>query len=774
MEMKKYIPLIALMIALMLLLSACGTGAEKPARLKNDYTPSSRAPVEPAGSAYYVSAKSGDDDNPGSFDLPFKTISRAASVMKAGDACFIREGTYRETVKPAESGTAAAPILFSAYNNEEVIISGADIIGSSFQKYNDSIYVTQVTGDLGIGKNQIFADGEVVIEARYPNEDTRSVSPVQGGYSKLFPTRGHFSVDSRKVNQITSLQLDQSDDYWKGGLYVGGNNVAWVWQTAMIESSVSGMLTVSDMTGRWWFPKDVQTAYSAEMSEGYITNCLNALDAPGEWYIGDGKLYIIMPDSDDPSLHTLEMKKRVLGLDLTNREHIYVYGIDLFAASATLAGSRHCTIDKMHARYTSHFQKFADARDGYIDGQNNAEKTPMCGQVGIYISGSDNAFINSTVEMSAGAGLYLAGLRTTVENNYISDTGYACTYVSGIFVGEEYGTRSTKENILVGGHRIRYNTICNTGRSGISFNSLAGNIAQYAGSDISYNQIYNNVLFTSDGGAFYAYFINFSADGVKTRFHHNLVWNCFRRSGEGVVYTDNRCEGIELSDNLGWGHHYANQYFLQVKTDTKNQDNLPVIGEGNVFLGELETVPAELPDSAYPGDKGFFTGVKHGTDPDSTVLPGIIRPTPYEEPGDPLSRDGWTASASSEFSEYDTADRAIDDDDVYSAWRIEDSSQQPGDWFMIDMGKQDTFSRIIMTCGSPKTYNSPRSYTVRVSNDGENWSKPVAMGDSCEHILDIRLKSEQTARYVRIDQQEKTMGSWGQFWRIIDIKLYKK
>ena len=91
---------------------------------------------------------------------------------------------------------------------------------------------------------------------------------------------------------------------------------------------------------------------------------------------------------------------------------------------------------------------------------------------------------------------------------------------------------------------------------------------------------------------------------------------------------------------------------------------------------------------------------------------------------------------------------------------------------MIDMGKQDTFSRIIMTCGSPKTYNSPRSYTVRVSNDGGNWSKPVAMGDSCEHILDIRLKSEQTARYVRIDQQEKTMGSWGQFWRIIDIKLH--
>lgn len=747
---------------------------EQPALLSNDYTPADHAPLEVTGTSYYVCEKTGNDNNTGTLEAPFKTISKAASLMKAGDACFIREGIYRETVTPANSGTADAPILFSAYNNEKVIISGADIITSDFRVYKDNIFVADVAGDLGIGKNQIFVDGQVVVEARYPNEDVRSVSPVKGGYSPLFPTRGHFSVDWKKVNQISSLHLDQPDDFWKGGLYVGGNNVAWVWQTANIDSSASGLLTVSDMTGRWWFPKDVQTAYSAEMSEGYITNSLNALDIAGEWYIGGNQLYIWMPDSDNPAEHTIEMKKRVLALDLTEKQHIYVFGIDLFAASATLAKAENCTLDKMHAQYTSHFQKFADARDGYIDGQKNAEKTPMCGQVGIYISGKDNALINSTIQYSAGAGVYLAGLRTKVENNLIQDTGYACTYVSGIFVDEEFGTRSTKENILVGGHSIRYNTVCNTGRSAISFNSLAGNIAQYAGSDISYNQLYNTVLFTSDGGAFYAYYVNFSADGVKTRFHHNLVWNCFRRSGEGIVYTDNSCEGIELADNLGWGHPYANQHFLLVKTDTKNQDNKPTIADSNVFLGEKELTPAELPHSAYPGGEGFYTGVKHGVDPDSTIVPEAIKATPYAEPQDPLPRTGWTASASSEFSEFDTPARAIDEDDAYSSWRIEENAQQPGDWFMIDMGKAETFSRIIMKCGTPKTYNSPRSYTVRVSDDGETWSDPVAMGDSCEHILDIRLNAEQTARYVRIDQQEKTMGSWGQFWRIIDIQLYKK
>ncbi len=783
--MKKHNALIALLLAALILLTGCADGKDtssqaeasvpggQPTYLTHDYIPAENAPVTVTGTCYYVSEKTGDDGNLGTLDSPFRTISKAASLMKAGDACYIREGTYRETVRPAMSGTADAGILFSAYNNEKVVISGADIVTSDFRLYKDDIYVTDAEGDLGIGKNQIFVDGSVVIEARYPNEDMRSVSPVQGSYSALFPTRGHFSVDWQQVDRITSLYLDQPDDYWKGGLYVGGNNVAWVWQSADIVSSTSGSMTVKDMTGRWWFPKDVQTAYSAEMSEGYITNSLNALDAPGEWYLGDGRLYIRMPDSDAPVGHTIEMKKRVLGLDLTDRQYIYVFGIDLFAASATLARAEHCTIDKMYAQYTSHFQKFADARDGYIDGQQNAEKTPMCGQVGIYISGRDNAFINSTIYCSAGAGLYLAGLRTRVENNYISDTGYACTYVSGIFADEEFGTRSTAENILVGGHTIRYNTVCNTGRSAISFNSLAGNIAKYAGSDISYNQIYNTVLFTSDGGAFYAYFVNFSTDGVKTEFHHNLVWDCFRRSGEGIVYTDNRCEGIALNDNLGWGHPYANQYFLTVKTDSKNTDNLPVIGDGNVFLGERETTPAELPGTDYPGGAGFFTGVKHGADPDDTAIPAILRAAPYEAPSEPLSREGWTASASSEYSEYDTPDRAIDDDDTYSSWRIEENAQQPGDWFMIDMGKAETFSRIVMKCGTPKTYNSPRSYTVRVSDDGQTWSEPVAMGDSCESVLDIRLKQAQTARYVRIDQQEKTMGSWGQFWRIMDIQFYK-
>src|SRR5262245_62143713 len=79
---------------------------------------------------YYVATTS-RDTNAGTLAQPFLTISKAASVMVAGDRAFIREGTYRESVRPANSGTAAAPITFLPYAGERVTISGADIISTS-------------------------------------------------------------------------------------------------------------------------------------------------------------------------------------------------------------------------------------------------------------------------------------------------------------------------------------------------------------------------------------------------------------------------------------------------------------------------------------------------------------------------------------------------------------------------------------------------------------------------------------------------------------------
>ena len=77
---------------------------------------------------YYVSI-SGDDSNPGTLDLPFRTIQHATSIVEAGDTVHIRGGTYREKISIENlHGTTDHPITFKNYNDEEVVVSGAKVI----------------------------------------------------------------------------------------------------------------------------------------------------------------------------------------------------------------------------------------------------------------------------------------------------------------------------------------------------------------------------------------------------------------------------------------------------------------------------------------------------------------------------------------------------------------------------------------------------------------------------------------------------------------------
>lgn len=80
----------------------------------------------PALATEYFVEKGGGDENPGTRMQPFRTISKAASLMEPGDICTVSRGLYRESIRPAKSGKAGAPLLFRAAAGETVSISGAD------------------------------------------------------------------------------------------------------------------------------------------------------------------------------------------------------------------------------------------------------------------------------------------------------------------------------------------------------------------------------------------------------------------------------------------------------------------------------------------------------------------------------------------------------------------------------------------------------------------------------------------------------------------------
>ena len=73
---------------------------------------------------YYVNKDSGSDDNVGSEDCPFATISKAAESITDGDTVIISHGIYRESV----SIDGIEDVTFRAAEGSKVVIDGSSDI----------------------------------------------------------------------------------------------------------------------------------------------------------------------------------------------------------------------------------------------------------------------------------------------------------------------------------------------------------------------------------------------------------------------------------------------------------------------------------------------------------------------------------------------------------------------------------------------------------------------------------------------------------------------
>ncbi len=81
---------------------------------------------------YFVSTN-GNDANAGTEIQSWRTIQKAANTVIAGDTVYIKSGTYNERVIIQNSGNTNNYIVFSAYQNDNVLIDGNGISwGSSW------------------------------------------------------------------------------------------------------------------------------------------------------------------------------------------------------------------------------------------------------------------------------------------------------------------------------------------------------------------------------------------------------------------------------------------------------------------------------------------------------------------------------------------------------------------------------------------------------------------------------------------------------------------
>lgn len=499
-----------------------------------------------SATSYYV-AVDGSDTNAGTQTSPFRHIQTAAGRAVAGDTIIVYAGTYRETITPANSGTAAAPITYLPHAGADVTISGADLV-TGWMPADRNVFVADGVAGFSSTNNQaiqVFADGQMLNEARWPNASLDVSHPAKATIASVI---GNVMVNGKHRAVVTDPTLTQPSGYWTGASISFGTDKNYMLSTGTVIESLPGTLTFE-------YGATSGTAVSAANpmpvagNQYFLFGKRAALDAPGEWYYDatDRKLFVWLPDSDDPSDHVIEIKRRDWGFDLSRKSHITIQGLRLFAATVTTdtaagdgnpgrsfagrvrqnstAPSNHIVLDRLDVKYPSHFTDLSGF--AYNQWTNNT---------GIVLSGSDQILRNSRISYSAGNGVSVLGERNKVLANIINDVDYAGMEGAGISTGFQ-NTRSVD-------HEIGYNEVSTSGRGLIEIRSLTGGAAMSA--RVHHNLLRESGLQTWDNGAIYTWQNN----GNGLEIDHNWIYDNHGIRTSAGIYLDDSSFGYSIHHNV--------------------------------------------------------------------------------------------------------------------------------------------------------------------------------------------------------------------------------
>jgi hypothetical protein len=589
-----------------------------------------------ADDRYFVGGAGASDSNPGTSAQPFATISKCASVAQPGDTCHINAGVYRETVVPTNSGTATASITFAAVAGATVTMDGTDPV-TGWTVDSGSIYkatiqlsgtaakqysATQYPPNSELWANQVFTGTTMIPEAAFPAPSTNIWAQSYTSFSStrsvttqcIAPPCTAVATGTLKVsNGPAAGDMTGAVAYFAGG---------WVALSADITGgTLNGTMNIS-------FPVSDSKVYPGGGNDGKVrvVGKKTLLTAENEWYYDPGTttLYLWVTGGGAPS--NVFAKKRNYAFDLRGKSYINISNVTLFATTITTDDmSSNDTFDGIRGQYLSHWQTaqydttlpFA----GIYDANHRFDS-------GILLHGTNNTLKNSVLHLSAGNGVNLLGSGHTVQNCTIYDVSYGGTYTAAVTI--EVGTHDSK---------VLHNTLYNTGRDVINFNTNLYPNPGYKNNEIGFNNIYGYARTQFDLGGIYSCC---DTSHLGSRFHHNWIHDPVN-AGNGI-HLDNGTYDVAMDHNyfsglkgagIHWGGHtnrpppgsslpyltgtvYNNTFVMgtQATIDTYfayTSQNANMTLRNNVFDGAAPPTNA-VADHNFQGDPGLSA--------DGTLTPG--------------------------------------------------------------------------------------------------------------------------------------------------------
>ncbi|MEY4245348.1 MAG: hypothetical protein RLZZ245_2933, partial [Verrucomicrobiota bacterium] len=306
--------------------------------------------VAVASGDYHVNPVTGSDSNPGSAAQPFRTIARAGKAAQAGDLILLRGGIYRETFAPANSGQSGNPIIFAGYPNENVIISGYDVV-SGWTPEGNGIYQAPVASP---AKFHVLINGESAIEARWPNHNSWEILESPRGTVTSASNSGAVPAGHDTITD-TALPSDLPAD-WLNGARVAykdwyrdwsyGAKKVTAFNPATKSITLDGMLNYSD-AGQ--FMSSTSFRYELQGSRGLI-------DVDNEWAYDSttGKLHLKPPGGADPSSFVIESPARDITVNLAGRSHIRLENVRVIGGSIRSdSNTNACVVNGITLRYAT-------------------------------------------------------------------------------------------------------------------------------------------------------------------------------------------------------------------------------------------------------------------------------------------------------------------------------------------------------------------------------------------------------------------------------------
>jgi hypothetical protein len=462
--------------------------------------------------------KTGNDNNAGTQAAPYLTISKAAQVAVAGDNVFIGAGTYEETLKPSNSGTASNPIVFQSIPGEKVIITAMQAL-SGWTSDGNGIWKTTINWDLG-QRNFVMRGTTVLDLARWPNN-------TDGDRFTLNSVRNDGGSEAGVDANAFLTDTDIPNWNWSNGgsilFYGDRSGSGWSTWKAYIKGQSQGKVVFDANKNVNWI---MNFHPPVDKGDFYLEGIKEALDYQNEWYFNptNKTLFIKLPNNAQPKDGEVQMSRRTTAIDLEGRNYIHIKNLAVFGGSILINGTG---------------SKISNSKVLYGSMTRGIEKGISSGVNAVFVKNTAQNTIIEKCEIGYGdgSGVWDSGKNTIIQNNYVHDFNYVGMYDGPVMA--RAGGSNTK---------VLNNKITKGGRDAIQITN--------PGSEVAWNDISFSNLIADDCALLYTIGPNLNMD-----IHHNWFHDAVGRGKlykAAGIYLDNDASGVRIYRNVVWNVEWTN------------------------------------------------------------------------------------------------------------------------------------------------------------------------------------------------------------------------